>query len=156
MYKKIEEEKAAIAAEEARIKAERENKVSIKGRVLKGKNGVPGVQVRVLTEEEEKIFITDKNGFYKVSNLIKGDNYTVTVISGNADFNLSPKVKTYKKISNDLTNQNFYVIEDYSNSSSKKSKETNNKEDTDSLQRNNEWYDDYGIKKKNGMLQKEI
>ncbi len=154
-----EAEAARIKAEkEAKLKAEKESRVFIKGRVLKGKEGVPGVQVRVLTEEEEKIFITDKNGFYKVANLVKGENYTVTVISGNQSYNLYPKVKVYKKISENLMNQNFYIVQDHTKIL-EKPKETI-KKDANSIseqeKKSGEWYDDYGLQKKNGMLQKQI
>ena len=154
-----ETESARIKAEkEAKLKAEKESKVFIKGRVLKGKEGISGVQVRVLTEEEEKIFITDKNGFYKVTNLVKGENYTVTVISGNQSYNLYPKVKVYKKISENLTNQNFYIVQDHTKIL-EKPKETNKKDsasEQEKEKKSGEWYDDYGLQKKNGMLQKQI
>ena len=94
-----EAEEAKKKAEEERLakEAEKESKVvSIRGRILKGKNGVPGVQVRVLTEDEEKIYLTNKNGFYKITNLVKDENYTITVVSGKTAFDISPKVRVFK------------------------------------------------------------
>ena len=155
-----EAEEAKKKAEEERLakEAEKESKVvSIRGRILKGKNGVPGVQVRVLTEDEEKIYLTNKNGFYKITNLVKDENYTITVVSGKTAFDISPKVRVYKKISGNLTNQNFYVVEDYNkgaadnkNTKNSTSKNVENKNDS------NYWNDSYGIKNKDGVIQKDI
>ena len=103
-------------------------------------------------------YTTDKNGFYKVANLVKGENYTVTVISGNQSYNLYPKVKVYKKISENLTNQNFYIVQDHTKIL-EKPRETNKKDsasEQEKEKKSGEWYDDYGLQKKNGMLQKQI
>ena len=64
-----------------------------------------------LLENEEKIYLTDKNGYYKISDLEEGGNYLVTVLSGKEVYNLSPKSRTYKNLSKNMTDQNFYAIE---------------------------------------------
>ena len=156
--KKAEEERLA-KEKEAEEKKLKENKLSIKGRILKGKEGVSGVQVRVLTEEEEKIYLTDKNGFYKINNLVKGENYTITVISGKTTLELSPKVRVYKKFSKSLNNQNFYVVENY-NVTPDQVKKIDKSVSKDSSQNSKdssyEWNKNYGIKNKDGVIQKDI
>jgi len=155
--KKAEEERLAKEAEEKKLKEK--EKLSIKGRILKGKDGVSGVQVRVLTEEEEKIYLTDKNGFYKISNLVKGENYTVTVISGKTTLELSPKVRVYKKFSKSLTNQNFYVVENYNvtpDAAKKAEKSVSKGSDQNGKDSSYEWNKNYGIQNKDGVIQKDI
>ncbi len=114
LAKEIEKEKED-RIEEAKALLMKQNKKKgkffIQGRILKSKYGLKGVQVRLLLENEEKIYLTDKNGYYKISDLEEGGNYLVTVLSGKEVYNLSPKSRTYKNLSKNMTDQNFYAIE---------------------------------------------
>ena len=121
----------------------------IEGRVLKGKVGVKGVQVRLLLSDEEKIFLTDKNGYYKIPELDKGKNYLITVLSGKETLNLSPKSRTYKNLSTNMKKQNFYVVEKAKVEKPKKVEKDTNTETQD-------WNSKYGIVNKNGVIQKDI
>ncbi len=122
----------------------------IEGRVLKGKVGVKGVQVRLLLSDEEKIFLTDKNGYYKIPELDKGKNYLITVLSGKETLNLSPKSRTYKNLSSNMKKQNFYVVEKIKENKPKQ------KIGKDDGIENQDWNSKYGIVNKNGVIQKDI
>ena len=170
---KAEKEEAARKAKEEANKLkdselEIENKnegelLYIEGRVLKGKFGVSGVQVRLILEDEEKIFLTDKNGYYKIPDLEKGKNYLITVLSGKKTFDMSPKSRTYKKLSDNMKKQNFYVIE---NTNYKKDKSTKKnsvevkygKQDNsyNSNYDNQDWNERYGFENKDGVIHKDI
>ncbi|MFA7074875.1 MAG: carboxypeptidase-like regulatory domain-containing protein, partial [Endomicrobiaceae bacterium] len=161
--KRLEEEKAK-AEQELQAKKEESNKkkFSISGRVLKGKMGVQGVQVRLLIDDEERIYLTDNNGFYKIPDLISGYNYTITVISGKEILNLSPKTRTYKKVNKSIENQNFYVIEKFNKHKQEikqeiKKNETNEKTESKKEVKSDESeVDEYGLRNKNGLIQAEI
>ena len=144
-------------------------KFSISGRVLKGKMGVQGVQVRLLIDDEERIYLTDNNGFYKIPDLISGNNYTITVISGKEVLNLSPKTRTYKKVTKNIDNQNFYVIEKINKSKEEikqqvkppevkqqQPEQKKEKEVKKETKPKEDEVDEYGLKNKNGLIQAEI
>ena len=123
----------------------------VEGRVLKSKFGVKGVQVRLLLESEEKIYLTDKNGYYKITGLEKGKNYLVTVLSGKEILNISPKSRTYKNLSGNMKNQNFYVVEKIVINKGKKPVK---KTKVDSSEQ--DWNTRYGLENDNGLIRKDI
>ncbi|MDD2523737.1 MAG: hypothetical protein PHT81_02705 [Endomicrobiaceae bacterium] len=161
--KKVEKEAELKQKEELEIQAQeiinsKKEKFTISGRVLKGKMGVQGVQVRLLIDDEERIYLTDNNGFYKIPDVVEGYNYTITVISGKEMLNLSPKTRTYKKITKNISNQNFYVIEKF-NSKNKGNIKPQVKQEVKDEQKKevvSSEDDDYGLRNKNGLIQAEI
>ncbi|MGE4384500.1 MAG: carboxypeptidase regulatory-like domain-containing protein [Endomicrobiaceae bacterium] len=158
--KRLEEEKAK-ELQAAKIESNKK-KFSISGRVLKGKMGVQGVQVRLLIDDEERIYLTDNNGFYKIPDLISGYNYTITVISGKEVLNLSPKTRTYKKVTKNIENQNFYVIEKFNKQKEEVKQEIKKNEAKEKAEQKKEVksdegeVDEYGLRNKNGLIQAEI
>ena len=91
--------------------------------------------------------------------MVKGENYTVTVISGKTTLELSPKVKVYKKFSKSLTNQNFYVVENYNvtpEAAKKAEKSVSKGSDQNGKDSSYEWNKNYGIQNKDGVIQKDI
>ncbi len=101
--------------QENKIKNENsEDNLSIEGRVLKNKNGVEGVQILLLMQTETKKFVTDKNGFFTITDLEKNKNYLITVMNDKKTQNLSPKSRVYKNLTKSLINQNFYIVENFS------------------------------------------
>ena len=157
---RLAKEEKIRAAEEAKIKKVEKEEISkdikketfyIEGRVLKSKFGVKGVQVRLLLASEEKIYLTDKNGYYKIAGLEKGGNYLITVLSGKEILNISPKSRTYKNLSGNMKNQNFYVVEkiviDRNKKSVKKPKSSDQEQD---------WNTRYGLENSNGIIKKDI
>ena len=117
---------------------------------MRSKYGVKGVQVRLLLANEEKIYLTDKNGYYKIAGLEKGQNYLITVLSGTEVYNLSPKSRTYKNLSRNMTDQNFYVVEKFTVNK----KQTAKKQAIDNAEQ--DWNTKYGLENNNGLIQKDI
>ncbi len=157
---RIAKEEKQRAAEEAKIKKVEKEEISndvkketfyIEGRVLKSKFGVKGVQVRLLLASEEKIYLTDKNGYYKIAGLEKGQNYLITVLSGKEILNISPKSRTYKNLSGNMKNQNFYVVEKIVINKNKKPVK---KTKVDGQEQ--DWNTRYGLENSNGIIKKDI
>lgn len=109
--KNINEQQSAEEQNGSEAKDE-EKLVSIQGRVVKNKEGVEGVKIMLIMSTETKKFTTDKNGFYKISDLEKDKNYVITVLSDSKTANLSPKSRIYKSLNKSIKNQNFYYIVD--------------------------------------------
>ena len=159
----LEKNKLRDMGIESEIKPKDEDYLYIEGRVLKGKFGVSGVQIRLILEDEEKIFLTDKNGCYKVPELEKGKNYLITVLSGKKTLDMSPKSRTYKKLSTNMKRQNFYVIEnsDYNKEKAGKKEGSGRQNSTkydkrDSNYEEQEWNERYGFENKDGVIHKDI
>jgi len=85
-------------------------KLSIAGRVLKGRYGVARIQIKLLADGKTDTFLTDKYGYYLIPDLERDKDYVVTVVSDNNVLNISPKSRVYKKINGDFTNHNYYVV----------------------------------------------
>ena len=153
---KLRTEKSVSSDIDAKIGTLKPETVSIEGRVLKSKEGVKGVQVRLLLSDEERIYLTDKNGFYKIPGLEKGKNYLITVLSGKETLNLSPKSRTYKNLVSDMKNQNFYVIEKIKIATRQQDDNEADNAATPSDNRNGGWHSKYGFENKGGIIQKDI
>ena len=137
-------------------KEKRGDLVSIEGRVLKSKYGVQGVQVRLLLSDEERIYLTDKNGYYKIPGLDKNKNYLITVLSGKETLNLSPKSRTYKNLKTNMKNQNFYVVEKVKIANEHKKDIENNRNNNLNNKNSGNWRSDYGFENRDGIIQKDI
>ncbi len=98
------------SAVEDAAKQQQEKKFSITGRILKGRYGVPKIQIKLLSEGKSEVFTTDKYGYYMIGDLEKNKDYVVTVVSDTNILNISPKSRVYKNIERDFTNDNYYVV----------------------------------------------
>ncbi len=92
------------------LPADKNAKLSIAGRVLKGRYGVARIQIKLLADGKTDTFLTDKYGYYLIPDLERDKDYVVTVVSDNNVLNISPKSRVYKKINVDFTNHNYYVV----------------------------------------------
>jgi len=75
----------------------------------------------------------------------------VTVLSGKEILNISPKSRSYKNLSKNMKNQNFYVVEKFVIDKNKK-----NTRKTKVNEQDQDWNTRYGLENKNGVIQKEI
>ncbi len=92
------------------LPADKNTKLSIAGRVLKGRYGVARIQIKLLADGKTDTFFTDKYGYYLIPDLERDKDYVVTVVSDNNVLNISPKSRVYKKINGNFTNHNYYVV----------------------------------------------
>ena len=111
----VKEQKQSVTKDKEEVVAEEKEEqatISIQGRVMKNKEGVSDVQIMLICPPSTKKFRTDRNGFYKISDLEKNKNYVVTVLTDIKTAKLSPKSRMYKELNTDMKNQNFYYIVD--------------------------------------------